>query len=881
MNVRTKLFGLLTIIMVLSMALAACQPTVVKETVQVTVPPEKIVETQKVIETQKVVETQVVTVKETIVVEVTAVPPTPEPSKRKGAWVDSVVFTEQNSAQAAVKQLQAGDLDVYAYTVSDTALFKEVSGDPKLSYTTSFGSYNELTFNPAGPVLNNKKLNPFASPKVREAMNWLVDRNYIKQELFGGLGSTKTTTLNANFPDYARYIDVVRAIEAKYAYNMDKAKEAITAEMTAMGATLVDNKWTYENEPVTLIFLIRVEDARRQIGDYVATKLEEVGFTVDRAYKTRSEASPLWNSSDPMDGKWHLYTGGWITTAISRDDATNFGYFYTNLGSGSPLWQAYKNDPAYHNAENTGVADKLWVNNFKSMDERRELFTQALNLSMEDSNRVWLIDQQSYAPQVANVSVAYDLAGGVAGSQLWPLTIRFNDQEGGTMRIAQPGILVEPWNPIAGSNWIYDSMPIRATNDAGVMADPYTGLNWPQRIEKADMTVKTGLPVAKTLDWLTLTTADNIEVPADAWTDWDAKAGKFITVGEKYTSTQTANVKVVVTYPADLWTTVKWHDGSALSIGDFVMGMILTFDRGKADSAIYDESAVPALEAYQSHFKGVKIVSTDPLVIETYDDTFYLDAEWGVTSWWPAYGFGPGAWHNLAIGIMADAEKDPKKALAFSTDKAGAREVEWMSYISGPSLAILRANLDTAITDNYLPYAETLGQFVKPEEITARYANLLDFYKLQGHFWIGTGPFYVNKAFPIEKTLTINRFDQYVDPAVKWSGFGVPPIATVEITGDAKVTIGKEAKFTVNVTLDGKPYANADIDSVKFLLFDAKGNLAVSGPAVAGEDGVWTVTLSADDTKKLEAGSNKLEVAVVSKLVSIPALVSFQFVTAP
>jgi peptide/nickel transport system substrate-binding protein len=161
-------------------------------------------------------------------------------------------------------------------------------------------------------------------------------------------------------------------------------------------------------------------------------------------------------------------------------------------------------------------------------------------------------DQTSFSPMRADLQVAYDLAGGVSGSALWPYTIRKADQVGGEIRISQPGILVEPWNPIAGSNWIYDSMPQRATTDYGVVADPYTGLFLPNRIEKADITVKEGLPVAKTLDWLTLNFAPSIEVPGDTWVDWDAKAQKWITAAEKYTQTQTANSKVVVTYPSSL-----------------------------------------------------------------------------------------------------------------------------------------------------------------------------------------------------------------------------------------------------------------------------------------------------------------------------------------
>ncbi len=185
--------------------------------VQVTVPPE-VQQTVEVVKTVEVV--------------VTA---TPEPSKRTGAWVDMLVFTEQNSAQAAVKQLQADDIDIYAYTVGDAEVFKTVKGDSNLSYTNAFGSYTELTFNPSGPEFADGRLNPFSNAKIREAMNWLMDRDYMVQEIYGGLGNVKFTSLNSAFPDYAKYVDVLRAIETNYAYNPDKAKEVITAEMDGHG----------------------------------------------------------------------------------------------------------------------------------------------------------------------------------------------------------------------------------------------------------------------------------------------------------------------------------------------------------------------------------------------------------------------------------------------------------------------------------------------------------------------------------------------------------------------------------------------------------------------------------------------------------------------
>ena len=365
--------------------------------------------------------------------------------------------------------------------------------------------------------------------------------------------------------------------------------------------------------------------------------------------------------------------------------------------------------------------------------------------------------------------------------------------------------------------------------------------------------------------------------------DWDAANQKFITAGEKFPDGLTANVKTTVYYPGDLFDKVQWHDGSPLSAADFVMNMIQVFDSAKPESAIYDESTVGGTEGVLSHFKGVKIISTEPLVIETYDDTFSLDAEIIVSNnqvypnptWWPQYAYGEGAWHTIALGYLAEANKE----LAFSTDKAGALEVEWTSMISGPSLEILKKYLDQASGEGYIPYAATLGEFVSAEEASARYENLDAFYGEHNHFWVNTGAFVLDKVFPVEKTLTLKRNQAYSDMADKWSRFSEPRIATVEVDGAGQVSIGSEAVFDAYVTFKEEPYANADISEVKYLLFNANGDLVASGAAEANGEGQFLVTLGADITSKLEAGSNKLEVIVVSSVVSIPSFASFEFVT--
>jgi peptide/nickel transport system substrate-binding protein len=302
----------------------------------------------------------------------------------------------------------------------------------------------------------------------------------------------------------------------------------------------------------------------------------------------------------------------------------------------------------------------------------------------------------------------------------------------------------------------------------------------------------------------------------------------------------------------------------------------MTFDRAKEASKLYDEAYVATFETFLADFKGFRVVSADPFTVEYYSDVYALDAELNVNTSWPEYGFGNASWDMIAIGNLAEENGE----LAYTADKADAAQVEWMSYIDGPSLEVLKKYLDQAATDKYIPYAPTLSQYITADEAAARYANLQKWYEAQGHFWISTGPYYLDKVFSVEKTLTLKHNPDFQDLADKWAGFAAPKISEAEVDGEGRVTIGQEASFDVFVTFGGEAYPAAEIQEVKYLLFDATGALVASGPAEAVADGEYTIKLGADVTGKLAEGSNKLEVVVVSKLVSIPTFAAFQFVTA-
>ncbi|MBM3128863.1 MAG: ABC transporter substrate-binding protein [Chloroflexi bacterium] len=805
----------------------------------------------------------------------TAVPTkAPEPTKPpapKGAWVDEVVFFEEPDSAKAVSMVEAGSMHLFGFGISDPKIFAKLKDSKTAVFDPSYGSTSELTFNPSGPTFKDGRLNPFSVPAIREAMNWLIDRNYIAKEIYGGLAIPMFTTINPVFPDYAKTADVGRALEITYGYNKDKAKATIDAEMKKLGAEMAGGVWSYKGTPVTVILIIRTEDERRTIGDYVAKQLEDIGFKADRQYKTAAEATPLWMTVDPAEGKMHVYTGGWISTAVSRDLANNFTYYYTARGRPEALWQGYKPSPEFDK-----ISERLTRRDYKDVDERQKMFAEALNLSMKDSVRMFLVNRFSMNVRRPELRSAVDLAGGTSGSWLWPQTINLDGKPGGTIRFGAPSILTTVWNPVGGSNWIFDTMIFRATGEPATLPDPYTGLYHPYRLEKADVTVQQGLPVAKTLDWVTLTFAPTIEVPKDAWVDWNAEKQQFITAGEKFTQTVTARTKTVLHYDKNLFKN-KIHDGSTLSIGDFVLGMIMTFDRPNDKSPLFDEAAVPAFRSFMTNFKGWKIISKDPLVVEAYNDTFFPDAELiaNARDVYPYYSQGIGMWHTMSLGVQAEAAKE----LIFTSGKSTKLKMEQMSFIGGPSLKILEKYLASSTEKSYIPYAPTLGQFVTAAEAKMRYENLAKFYKDRGHFWVGDGPFYLHIVRPTEKQITLRKFADFSDPADRWLRFAEAVIPEAAVSGPSRVTVGQKAEFKVNVTFKKQPYAAKDIDFVKFLVIDATGNLALTANAKTVKDGEWLAELTADQTNKLAAGSNRLEVIVVSKLVAKPTFESLSFVT--
>ena len=706
-----------------------------------------------------------------------------------GAWIDELIITQEDSAAASILKMQEGRVHVYGHGLTNLQLFETVSDDPDLDLQMTFGGSRDFMFNVyPGPddlfFPISGEMNPFAVAEIREAMNWMIDRDYAAEEVLSGMGFPMYTQFSPGGAEETRYSTLVNQILADYAYSPSTGQAQIKAAMEDLGAVLVGGdlgdggRWQYNGADVEITQVIRTDLSPYPVlGDYFADVLEgDCGFKVNRAYATGAVA---WGTYLQQKEAWHVYGGGWGMPAVFRTEVHSFRQFNTHIiMDWLQPWlslEPWMNDPEWEPMYDAIIA--LAETDFSTMDEREALVSFVLPEVMRFSNNIWSVAITEFIPFRADVDMVLDAAGGVSG--LWAQSIHFKDSagnpvRGGTLHMELPSILVQNFNPVAGSPMTYDIMVMRdLTGDEALYPHPTTGLVMPQHIVSAEVVIETGRPVGVSDTspgyWCKLSFADTITVPDDAWADWDAQNQVWITAAERAVYdeayTQTSVRKSTVVYRDDLWE-IPMHDGSILSPGDFMLSMIMGYDRGKPDSPIFDPDLETGVASAIGTLGGIVIESLDPLTITTYSKVYALDAEHSISTWFPGYGtygeFAP--WHTIAVGKLAEKNLQ----LAFGQSKADTLGVEWMDYTKGPGLPILASQLANAEDAGYLPYAPTMSDYVDSAEIADRYAKLTGWYDDKGHFWVSVGPFYLEAVFPIFKQIQLKAFIGYPDESDKW-----------------------------------------------------------------------------------------------------------------
>ena len=739
----------------------------------------------------------------------------------KNTFVDTVRFIQYLDENTALEEVRNGNLDAYYYRIAADRLDGTHSRDGLNVYDSTGGSYSILV-NPA----ESDKFNPFSIKQIRFALNYLVDRKLIVNELMGGFGSPTTSYYGPYDPEYLTIIEQLEHFNFKY--NPKLAREMISEALLENGATKNDGIWMIKGSPIEITIFIRSDDpVRKSIGELLSSDLQSVGFVVNKDFGDLNKAFVVVYGSDPAELKWSLYTEGWAKSAFVRYDSVGLGQMYSPWFSNMPGF----NDPSYWNYKNDEldiVTQRIYTGEFESREQRTGLIQDAIVLGIKESVRVFLASKtDQYVVNERVSGIINDFGAGVP-SRFTPINSRTDSNE---LSIGVKQIYQGAWNPIMGLSDSYSRHIWGIVSDPATFKHPFTGETFPVR---ASWNVNTDGPDTK------------IDLPDDAIM-WNVKSQAW----ERVHSDAKATSKVVFDLEFG-----NWHHGRMMDMADVLYSIYFTMEWGThtdENDRTVDAEFTPRAAQMANTMIGVNPIGKD--VIEVYVDYWHFD-EGEIADWASVWSAVP--WEISAA--MEQAVLDGK--VSFSRSGATNKNVNWLSLIV-PN--------DAHMLLEYLKEFREKGHVPSPVNTDADYANnrydaSIQWISRYNHAVISNGPFYLESYSPESRTITASAFTDSTYPfkAGHWSDFEsvkIPTITDVRIPDT--VQKGSDMKVTVRAS---------NATEILYFLTDIDGNTISSKIADAGK-----VTIPGTETGMLREGANDIKFFAVSDDVLKPDFYSASF----
>ncbi len=744
----------------------------------------------------------------------------------KGTYVDKVEFIQYSDSNTAIEEVRNGNLDIYYSPIPSDRIDPQLRHD--LNVFQSTGTEYSLLVNPA----TSEKFNPFSIREVRYALNYLVDRNMIVDEILNGYGSPMISAYNPYDPDYLLILDKLQSFN--FRYNPSLADHMISDALTKAGAQKVDGKWYYHSKAVEVTIFIRNDDpVRKSIGEILSSQLQKIGFVVKSDYGDLSKAFSVVYGSNPADMEWNVYTEAYTMGGFVRYDSVTIAQMYSPWFSNMPGF----NNPNYWNYENSSldsISKAIFVGNFTSSATRAELLKQGVVDGIKESVRVFLAAQvDQYVANKKVKGIINDFGAGIT-SRLTPINSRDGSN---TLKIGVGQIYQGAWNPVAGFTDSYSQEISAPIMDPGDFKNPYTGITIPVR---TTWDVKTAGPEGK------------LDVPSDA-IRWDPAQQKWIQVGPgiKSTSKITFHMKFG-----------NWHNGRPMDMNDVLYGIYFLYQWGwdnASQTNTFDSEYSPKANQAANTLIGVRVIDND--TIEVYQNYWHFDDReiadsaqvWPVMPWELMYA-------------MEKSVTDGK--LAFSKSDAISKNVDWLSLIVPKDAKIIESNLQEFEKDNSIPNA--LTSFVNSSYCDSRYNSSISWIDEHGNAMISNGPFYLDKYSPEARTITLKSFDDPTYPfgAGYWKEFEQVKLPKIEkVNMPTVVTIGQELDIPISTTHDSNVY---------YYFINAQGKIVYSG-IQNSSNGNFSIVVPAEKTMNFTVGANDLKIFTVSDSAYRPDTFSTSF----
>ena len=739
----------------------------------------------------------------------------------KSTFFDSVKFIQYLDENTALEEVRNGNLDVYYYTISSDRLENYQAREGLQVFDSTGGSYSILV-NPA----ESEKFNPFSSRDIRFALNYLIDRKLIVNELMGGYGYPIISYYGPSDPEYLTVIEQLEAFNFKY--NPALAEEIISRVLKEKGAIKINDKWQIDAKPIEITIFIRSDDTvRKSIGEILASELQKIGFTIKKDFGDLNKAFVIVYGSNPADLKWSLYTEGWGRSAFVKYDSVGLGQMYSPWFSTMPGF----NNPAYWNYKNDRLDEltqKIYTGGFESSEKRSQLIQEAVVEGINESVRIFLaskIDQYVANEKVSGI--VNDFGAGVP-SRFTPINAKSNSDE---FVIGVKQIYQGAWNPVMGLTDSYSRHIWGIISDPGTFKHPFTGETIPVRAE-----------------WQVETAGSNgkLSIPQGAII-WNPSLQKWKSVAQDTFATS----KVTFDFKFS-----NWHNGQKIDMSDILHSLYFTIEWGTQtdeNDITFDTEFTPRTSQIVQTIIGVNIIDED--TIEVYVDYWHFDegeiADWAVL------------WSSIPWEISSAMEKAVIEGkVSFSRSGAISKNVNWLSLIIPKDAHIIKDYLQEFKDSNYIP-ASLKENYQNSQYFQNRYDSSIKWIEANNHAMISNGPFYFKAYSPESRTITVNAFDDdsYPFKVGEWAKFEkakLPIITNIEM----KNIIQRGEKFEIRVEANHS-------DSIRYFLMNSEGGMILSETLDMNENNI-TIMVPSENSKDLGIGANNIKIFAISNSVLKP-----------
>ena len=766
-------------------------------------------------------------------------------SSQKGAYTDNLQFIQYLDGNIALHDIQAGNLDTYFFRIPLETV-ASISKDPNVKiYEKNAGSFAFL-LNPA-PSKNPNILNPFEFKEIRFAVNYLINREFVVDEILNGYGSVQIDPFGISSPEYEALIPVIESYNFKY--NPSLAKGIIEKSLISHGATKLDGKWTYNGSPISIKLMIRSDDLpRKSMGEMLANELEKIGFTVQRDYGDLNKANLVVYGKDPQELSWQVYTEGFGGTSqfVRYNPSTAAQmyspYFGSMPGRGNPSFWNYQNSTL------DKITQSIEFSNFTSEEERNELLRQALTLGIQESVRLFVA--QNIDPYAASSSIKgliNDFGAGISTSK--SLINARSIKNTSSINVGVKEVYQGAWNNVGGCNDIYCTNILSLVSDSPTSRNPYTGEVIPLRNEWTNIT--------------TMGPEKRLAVDNDAVT-WNPSDQKWEDVG-KNTSKSKVTLHLVFS---------NWQNGQAMNKADLIYQLYFPYEwSSKINSTdqTYDpEYAQPAQVALK-YLRGTKFLNNSTLV--SFVDYWHFDKK--------EIADFASVWATSPWEVNAAIERLVKNGVfAYSRTEATVKNIEWLSLIIPSHAQAIKQELEKMKAEGFVP--APLKGIVSVDEAIKRYDASIKWITEHNHAIIGNGPYEIKNYNPAGRVISLAAFrdSSYPFPKGYWSIYESPKLAKFEKVQYPKiVTRGLPLKISGNVTIGGNYISNA---TLTYFIFDKDNHQVTQGTGKWIDDnGNFLIAINASSTKAMSIGPNNFQLFVKSNYALRPDIYSGIFISVP